>query len=143
MREYELLFIVNPECEDDRLKEVIEKFTGIVTRDGGEILKVEEWGRQKLAYEIGKFSKGSYVLLGFAGGTTLASELERNLRLDEQILKFLTVKLSDQVDPEKRRIEIAAARVKAVEQAARDAAAGPRPDRDRDRDRDHRDRAMD
>ena len=50
MREYEILFIINPECEDDRLKEVIEKFTGIVTRNGGEILKVDEWGRQKLAY---------------------------------------------------------------------------------------------
>ncbi len=137
MREYEVLFIVNPECEDDRLKEVIEKFTGIVTRNAGEILKVEEWGRQKLAYEIAKFSKGNYVLLGFAGGPTLATELERNLRLDEQILKFLTVKLSDQVDPEKRRQEIAVARAKAAEQAARDAAAPPRMDRD------HRDRSMD
>ena len=137
MREYEILFIVNPDCEDDRLKEVIEKFTGIVTRNGGEILKVDEWGRQKLAYEIGKFSKGSYVLLDFAGGPSLAAELERNLRLDEQILKFLTVKLSDQVDPEKRRQEIVVARAKAAEQAARDAAAPPRMDRD------HRDRSMD
>jgi small subunit ribosomal protein S6 len=138
MREYEILFIVNPECEDDRLKEVIEKFTGIVTRNGGEILKVDEWGRQKLAYEVGKFSKGNFVLLDFAGGPTLAAEVERNLRLDEQILKFLTVKLSDQVDPEKRRQEIAVARVKAAEQAARDAAAGPRPEREH-----HRDRSMD
>jgi len=137
MREYEILFIINPECEDDRLKEVIEKFTGIVTRNGGEILKVDEWGRQKLAYEIGKFSKGSYVLLDFAGGPSLAAELERNLRLDEQILKFLTVKLSDQVEPEKRRQEITVARAKAAEQAARDAAAPPRMDRD------HRDRSMD
>ena len=140
MREYEVLFIVNPECEDDRLKEVIEKFTGIVTRNGGEILKVDEWGRQKLAYEIGGFSKGSYVLLDFAGGTSLAAEIERNLRLDEQVLKFLTVKLSDQVDPEKRRQEIVVARAKAAEQAAREAAAGPRMDREHHRDRD---RSMD
>jgi small subunit ribosomal protein S6 len=137
MREYEVLFIVNPEHEDDRLKEVIAKFTGIVTRNGGEILKVDEWGRQKLAYEIRRFSKGSYVLLDFAGGATLATELERNLRLDESILKFLTVKLADEVDPEKRREELAAAQARAAEQAARDAAAGPRPlEREHRRDRD-------
>jgi small subunit ribosomal protein S6 len=136
MREYELLFIVNPEHEDDRLKEVIAKFTGIVTRNGGEILKVDEWGRQKLAYEIKRFSKGSYVLVDFAGGPTLALELERNLRLDESILKFLTVKLADEVDPEKRREELAAAQIRAAEQAARDAAA-PRPlEREHRRDRD-------
>jgi small subunit ribosomal protein S6 len=121
MREYEVLFIVHPEYEGDRLKEVLEKFTGVVTRNGGEVLKVDEWGKQKLAYPVAKCAKGQYVLMDYLGPAALVSELERNLRLDEIILKYLTVKLADRVDPEKRRQEIAAARAKAEAQSFRPA----------------------
>jgi small subunit ribosomal protein S6 len=119
MREYEVLFIVHPEYEGDRLKEVLEKFTGVVTRNGGEVLKIDEWGKQKLAYPVAKCAKGQYVLMDYVGPAALVSELERNLRLDEVILKYLTVKLADRVDPEKRRQEIAAARAKVEAQSAR------------------------
>jgi small subunit ribosomal protein S6 len=139
MREYEVLYIVNPELEDDRVKEVVEKFSGIVTRNGGEIFKIEEWGKQKLAYEVRRFSKGNFVLMDFVGAAGLATEVERNLRIDENILRYLTVKISDEVDPEKRRAEIATAKAKIAERLAREAATFGSPghgDRDRDRDRD-------
>jgi small subunit ribosomal protein S6 len=141
MREYEVLYIINPELEDDRLKEIVEKFSGIVTRNGGEILKIEEWGKQKLAYELKKFSKGSFVLMDFVCDGGLATEVERNLRIDENVLRFLTVKISDEVDPEKRRAEITVAKAKVAERLAREAAAFGsmgHGDRDRDRDREPR-----
>jgi small subunit ribosomal protein S6 len=127
MREYEVLFIVHPEYEGDRLKEVVEKFSGVVTRNAGEVLKIDEWGKQKLAYPLKKCAKGQYVLMNYLGPAALVRELERNLRLDEAILKYLTVKLADKVDPEKRRQEIAAAKAKAEAQSARLAPAEAPP----------------
>ncbi len=122
MREYEVLYIAHPDLEGDRLKEVVDKFSGIVAQNGGEVLKVEEWGKQKLAYLVEKCSKGQYVLMNVAAPSTLTSELERNLRLDELVLKYLTVKISDQVDVEARKKEIAASRAKAEERSSRAAA---------------------
>ena len=121
MREYEVLYIAHPDLEGDRLKEVVDKFSGIVAQNGGEVLKIEEWGKQKLAYPVEKCSKGQYVLMNVAAPSTLTSELERNLRLDELVLKYLTVKISDQVDVEARKKEIAASRAKSEERSPRPA----------------------
>jgi small subunit ribosomal protein S6 len=100
MRHYETIIIVSPTLADDRYAEVIEKVKNIIQRQKGVIVKVEEWGQQRLAYPIKKFEKGFYVLLNHCGGSGTISELERDLKLDDRILKYQTVKLADDVDPQ-------------------------------------------
>ena len=108
MRKYETFFIVDPDLPDETNSVLDNKVQSIVTSNGGEVLTYVPWGKRKLAYAIRKRTRGLYVLMEYAGGPTLVSELERNLRIDERILKFITVMLEDRFDPEKERERIAA-----------------------------------
>ena len=92
MNKYEAMYIVTPEMEDEAIKGVIEKFSGIITANGGEIEKTDEWGRQKLAYPIDYKTEGYYVLVNFAAAPELPRELERNFRNDESILRYMVVR---------------------------------------------------
>ena len=92
MNKYEAMFIVTPEMEDEAIKGVIEKFSGIITANGGEIEKTDEWGRKKLAYPIDYKTEGYYVLVNFAAAPELPRELERNFRNDESILRYMVVR---------------------------------------------------
>ena len=109
MRKYETFFIADPDLPDESISAVDNKVQSIVTSNGGEVLTYVPWGKRKLAYAIRKRTRGLYVLMEYAGGPTLVSELERNLRIDERILKFITVMLEDRFDPEKERERIALA----------------------------------
>ena len=80
------------EMEDEAIKGVIEKFSGIITANGGEIEKTDEWGRKKLAYPIDYKTEGYYVLVNFAAAPELPRELERNFRNDESILRYMVVR---------------------------------------------------
>ena len=93
MRKYETIFIVNPDLNEDDRKDLIEKVKAIIDSHQGETLKVDEWGIRKLAYEVKKMSKGHYVLLHYLGGSPVLKELERNLRLMDDVLKYQTVRL--------------------------------------------------
>lgn len=93
MNTYETIFIVNPNISDDEVNKTSEKMQEIVVREGGQILKVENWGKKKLAYEVKKQKKGTYVYFLFEAGPTLVAEFERNLRLADAVLKFMTVRL--------------------------------------------------
>ena len=92
MNKYEAMYIVTPEMEDEAIKGVIEKFSGIITANGGEIEKTDEWGRKKLAYPIDYKTEGYYVLVNFAAAPELLRELERNFRNDESILRYMVVR---------------------------------------------------
>ncbi|MEF2798868.1 MAG: 30S ribosomal protein S6 [Christensenellales bacterium] len=92
MNKYEAMYIVTPEMEDEAIKGVIEKFSGIITANGGEIEKTDEWGRKKLAYPIDYKTEGYYVLVNFAAAPELPRELERNFRNDENILRYMVVR---------------------------------------------------
>lgn len=92
MNKYEAMYIVTPEMEDEAIKGVIEKFSGIITANGGEIEKTDEWGRKKLAYPIDYKAEGYYVLVNFAAAPELPRELERNFRNDESILRYMVVR---------------------------------------------------
>ena len=92
MNKYEAMYIVTPEMEDEAIKGVIEKFSGIITANGGEIEKTDEWGRKKLAYPIDYKTEGYYVLVNFAAAPELPRELERNFRNDEIILRYMVVR---------------------------------------------------
>ena len=92
MNKYEAMYVITPELEDEAVKGIIEKYTGIITANGGEIEKVDEWGRRRLAYPINYKTEGYYVLTTFSAASELPRELERNLNNDEGILRFLVVR---------------------------------------------------
>ena len=100
MRHYETLFIVTPDSSEEDLKAVATKIKGVVSGMDGVVTSYDEQGKKKLAYSVKKQNKGYYVLMDYVGSADIVSEIERNMRLDDRVLKYLTVKLADQVDPE-------------------------------------------
>ncbi|MCX5854735.1 MAG: 30S ribosomal protein S6 [Deltaproteobacteria bacterium] len=99
MRRYEILYIAHADSSDDELNEHVERYKAIITNSKGIVVKIDKWGMRKLAYEIRKQTKGIYFLMDFAGESTTVPELERNLKIDDRILKFLTVLKDSEVDP--------------------------------------------
>lgn len=89
MNQYEVLYLITPELDEEINKAVIEKFAGIITANGGEIVKQDEWGKRRLAYAIDYKTEGYYVLVDFNAAPTLPAELERNFRNDERILRYM------------------------------------------------------
>lgn len=98
MRTYEHIFIVHPEAVGDDYAAILDKFKTILTEQGANILKVDEWGARKLAYPVKKQTRGSYVLMLFEAASEVIAEFERRLRLDEKIIKFQTIVLPNGVD---------------------------------------------
>ena len=95
MRKYESIFILDPDLEETQAQSAIEKIKGIITQGNGEILKVEDWGKRKLAYEVKKKSKGHYILIHFTGSPALLSELERNFRVMDAVIKYMSVRVDE------------------------------------------------
>ena len=93
MNQYETVFILTPVLSDDQMKETVNKFKGLLTNGGAEILNEELWGLKKLAYPIQKKSTGFYVLIEFKAEPELIKKLETNYRRDEKVIRFQTVKL--------------------------------------------------
>ena len=89
--------IVPVDLPDDEITGLIDSYRSIITNHKGLVVKVEKWGKRKLAYEIKKHNKGFYMLIDFAGQSATVVELERNLKIDDKILKFMTIKKDDQV----------------------------------------------
>jgi small subunit ribosomal protein S6 len=98
LRRYEILFIAHVDLSDDALNETIERYKTIIIQSKGVVVKIDKWGTRKLAYEIKKQKKGTYVLIDFAGQSTIVSELERMFKIEDNILKFLTVMKEDKVN---------------------------------------------
>ncbi|MEW6501177.1 MAG: 30S ribosomal protein S6 [Thermodesulfobacteriota bacterium] len=94
MRRYETIIIVRPGASsEDELNGIIEKFTGIIKQDGGTVAKIDKWGLKKLAYVIKKEQQGSYVFYSYESAPAAVAEMERQLRIDDRVIKYLTVKL--------------------------------------------------
>ncbi len=93
MNNYETVFIVTPVLSDVQLKEVVDKFRGTITENGGQIVSEEDWGLRKLAYPIQKKTTGFYYLLQFTGEGSIVNQLETQYRRDERVIRFLTFKM--------------------------------------------------
>ncbi|HBF41447.1 MAG TPA: 30S ribosomal protein S6 [Anaerolineaceae bacterium] len=89
MRNYEVILVVHPELDETAFKGVVEKVSGWITSAGGSVDKVDVWGRRRLAYIIRKQREGQYVYLQTQMPPTFTSELERNLRFLEPVLRFI------------------------------------------------------
>ncbi len=91
MNNYESIIIINPNVEEEKMKALIERFTTLINSDG-KVGKVDELGKKKLAYEIGKNKEGNYVVFDFTANPSLIAELERNYRITDEIIKFIVIK---------------------------------------------------
>ena len=97
-REYETIYILRPDVDADTADKVQGRVAEVVGRDDGKLVKVESWGRRRLAYPVAKQKKGVYVYVKYVGRGGLVQELERNLKLQDTVLKFQTVQTSHEVD---------------------------------------------
>jgi small subunit ribosomal protein S6 len=121
-RTYEIMFIVRPDVEEADLDKLIEAFSKNITDGGGEIRSTEKMGRRRLAYTVRKFNDGFYVLLTISAEGKLITELERRLRVSEQVIKFITVRIDEE---EKRLAKIKAHRDTHVKRSSLPAAYTP------------------
>ena len=110
LREYETVFILDPTLEDAKVNEEVERASGVIRDHGGSVGEVERWGRRRLAYEIGKRRDGVYTLIRYQAEGPAVKELERRLRLNETVLRVLTVV----VDPRYKELLAAMAQAAAT-----------------------------
>ncbi len=95
MSNYEVVFIISPEVTDEDVPNTIDKISELVSKSGGSVTEVSQWGRRKLAYPIKRFTEGNYVLAQLELKPSLTMELEANLRLSNDVLRHLLIKLGD------------------------------------------------
>ncbi len=98
IKEYETIYILRSDVDAENAERIQARVADAIEREQGKTVKVEAWGRRRLAYPIGKQRRGVYVYVKFVGAGGLVAELERNLKLQEPVMKFMTVQTSDEVD---------------------------------------------
>jgi small subunit ribosomal protein S6 len=108
LRRYETVVITQTNLPEDELVGLIDRYSSIITDRKGAVVKVDRWGVRKLAYDIRKQTRGTYVLYDFAATSDAVVELERNLKIDDNVLKFMTVMTDPETTAEKIMKEIAA-----------------------------------
>lgn len=116
MRRYETTFVLRPSLNEEEINTVIERTTTILTTNSGKIIELDRWGMKKLAYQIKKESQGFYVFCDYCSTPEDVAEMERRFRLDDAVLRFMTIKLSDGITTEE--IEEATAQAEQKKMAA-------------------------
>jgi len=105
LREYETIFLVRPDLAEDLVDKIVERMRGIVHRDGGKVIKVENWGKKKTSYEVKKGFRAIFIRFLYLGNTKAVAEFERNLRMTDDVMKYQSVKLAEDVDAAGRAVE--------------------------------------
>lgn len=109
MRRYETIVIVNPDVGDEKREPVFDRIRELIPQQNGILVKIDNWGTKKLAYEVKKKVRGFYSRIDYCGSGPLVDEIERFFRIDDRVLKFMTVMQAENVDPERIQEEIAKA----------------------------------
>jgi len=117
MRRYETVLIVNPDLGEEQRQPVFDRIRELIPQKGGLLVEFEAWGMRKLAYEIQKKLRGYYARVDYCGSGELVSEMERQFRIDDRVMKYMTVLLDSQADMERIQEEMAQ-KAKAKSQAA-------------------------
>ena len=113
MRIYEALFIVKPDAPEEEIDQFLEQMKNVVSHAGGSVDKVDKWGKRRLAYRVGKYREGAYVLMQFNAGPETVKEFERRLRVADMVVKFMTVRIDEtlkRLDERKKEREARARR---------------------------------
>ena len=92
MRQYELVFIISPDLDEEALEALIEKVKGLLETNGAEIVKLDKWGKRRLDYEIKDYHEGFYVIINFKGDAVAFNELDRILKITEGVLRHMVVR---------------------------------------------------
>ncbi len=131
MNDYESIFILAPSTDEGESEKLNQRFQEVIAANGGEVVRVEKWGKRKLAYPVRKHKKGEYILLQFKGGAVAVSELERNYKMTDAVIKFLTIRLEKDALAHiarqlqaQQKAELAAVAAKGAEAAASESEAG-------------------
>ena len=95
MTRYEELLLLSPELGTDECREIINNLSAVVEREGGSVLKIDDWGVKDTAYPVRKFNRGRYIRMEMNMPGKAVAELERNVRIADGVFKFITVKLAD------------------------------------------------
>lgn len=101
MRRYETILIVDPDLGEEARSPVFDRIRELIPQKGGLLVEFDEWGSRKLAYEIKKKPRGHYVRIDFCGGGDLINEMERQFRIDDRVMKYMTILLDEDVDMER------------------------------------------
>ena len=125
MRKYEVMFILRPDLADEDVDKLISGFEGHITNNGGKLLSSDRMGKRRLAYDVRKFSDGAYVLFVLEADGKAIHELERRLRVTEQVIKFITVRTDE---TEKRLDKVKKLRASKVRTSTQQPAAAPAPE---------------
>jgi small subunit ribosomal protein S6 len=118
LRRYETVFILRPDLGETQTKDTVKRFEGIVSAGGGELIETDEWGSRELAYRIATERRGYYVRLDYTAPSAVVSEVERNLKLAEGVLRYLSVMVEPEADASKIRVEVEARKRRAEEARA-------------------------
>lgn len=113
--DYETIFILQPNIDSDASEKAIARVLNAIEQGGGKLLKVESWGKRRLAYMIGKQRKGFYVYVRYLGYRGLVAEIERNLRMLDTVLRHMTVALAKNVDPKAVNVDADDVKVRRIE----------------------------
>ncbi len=134
-RDYELGIVINPEVGDEQARSIVERVTGIITNNGGQVVRVNAWGRRRLAYPIQRFRDGLYFFFDLILDPSTIAEIERTIRVNEDIIRHLMKVRDSRVVAQQRQRDIeldaqreAEAKAQAEAEAARAAAAANQPE---------------
>lgn len=105
-REYETVTILRPDTGKPQIKSLIERVQGVVEKQSGNLIKIDSWGMRVLAYPVAHQRKGIYLYWRYLGGSDMVAEVERNMRLSDRVMRFYSVRVDDDVDPNARPSEI-------------------------------------
>ena len=105
LTEYETTVVIRPDISGDTIETTLDRIRETVSGRGGKLLAINHWGKKKLAYDIKKHSRGVYVHTQYLGGHDMVAEIERNLRISDNVLRFLTVQVAEGVGADQRQAQ--------------------------------------
>lgn len=106
MKGYETICILHPDLTEEEVQGTIERYSALIGENGGEVTKSDHWGQRKLAYAVQGQSRGHYIYLLYTGGAETVSELERNLRILDQNIRYMTIKVDDMEEAAKAKPQL-------------------------------------
>ena len=116
-REYETIYILRPNVETEEANKVATRVRDVLERTGAKLTKVDVWGKRRLAYDIGKFTRGIFVYVGYAAHGDVVAELERNLRLLETVMRYQTIVVADRIDLDEVEVDSSEIEFAEIEQS--------------------------
>jgi small subunit ribosomal protein S6 len=128
MKRYETIVIIDPDLSKEAEAPFLERVNDLIPQYNGVLIETDDWGTRKLAYDIKKKNRGHYVRIDFCGDGALVQEMERSFKIDDKVMKFMTVLLDAEADPDAIKAELAESAAKKEEAAAENTATNPEPD---------------